>query len=125
LKHQLLLYLFQFIFLLTEHLTKLTKGLNAWKLLFLSNHRPRPGPEADIVCIGAGGAENIAFGGGGARLTPIFFYSAVAAGAAAPIGLNENKPKILSVHGTICTLHIQYVHFSYFQRLETPNYSSK
>jgi hypothetical protein len=56
------------------------------------------------------------FGGGGARLTPIFFYSAAAAGtaaagtaaagAAAPIGLNENKPKILSVHGTICTYNL-------------------
>jgi hypothetical protein len=44
----------------------------------------------------------MAFGGGGARLTPIFFYSV----AAAPIGLNENKPKILSVHGTICTYNM-------------------
>jgi hypothetical protein len=48
----------------------------------------------------------MAFGGGGARLTPIFFYSAAAAGAAAPIGLNENKPKILSVLGTICTFQL-------------------
>jgi hypothetical protein len=45
----------------------------------------------------------MAFGGGGARLTPILFYSAAAASAAAPIGLNEKKPKIFSVHGTIYT----------------------
>jgi hypothetical protein len=56
---------------------------------------------------------DMAFGGGGARLTPIFFYSvAAAAGVAAPIGLNENKPKILSVHGTICTTICTFQLFS-------------
>jgi hypothetical protein len=78
----------------------------------------------------------MAFGGGGARLTPIFFYSAAAAGTAAPIGLNENKPKNLSVHGTICAYNM-YISVIFEivqkmlqnircdQRLGTPNYSSK